>query len=88
MKQKKITDTMQNVAVNILSNFEVLIMTHNGPYTFEEIWTIVKKNADYFGLCEDPFTRILCTSKEYAKNSLEYDRQTMMEKYGHCDGLE
>lgn len=88
MKQRKITDTMQNVAVNILSDFEVLTMTHNGPYTFEEVWAIVKKNADYFGLCEDPFTRMLCTSKEYAKNSLEYDRQTMMEKYGHCDGLE
>lgn len=88
MKQKKITHPMQQVAVNILSDFEILTMTHNGPYTFEEIWTIVKKHVDGYGLCEDPFTRMLCTSKEYAENSLEYNRQTMIEKYGHCDGLD
>ena len=41
MKQKKITDTMQKVAVDILSDFEVLTMTHNGPYTFDEICKIV-----------------------------------------------
>lgn len=88
MKQKKITTTMQKVAVDILQDFEILVMTHNGPYTFEEVWDIVKRNAEEYGLCEDPFTRMLCTSKEYAENSLEYDRQTMYEKYGHWDGLE
>lgn len=88
MKQKKITHPMQQVAVNILSDFEVLTMTHNGPYTFEEIWAIVEKHVDGYGLCEDPFTRMICTSDEYSKNSLEYNRQTMYEKYGHCDGLD
>lgn len=88
MKQKKITHPMQQVAVSILSDFEVMTMTHNGPYTFEEIWAIVQKHVDDYGLCEDPFTRMICTSKEYAKNSLEYDRQTMYEKYDHWDGLE
>lgn len=88
MKPKKITPTMQKVAVDILGDFEILAMTHNGPYTFEEIWAIVQKHVDGYGLCEDPFTRMICTSKEYAENSLEYDRQTMYEKYGHCDGLE
>lgn len=88
MKQKKITSKMQKVAVDILHDFERLVMTHNGPYTFEEIWDIVKKHVDGYGLCEDPFTRMICTSEEYAKNSLEYDRQTMYEKYGHWDGLE
>ena len=88
MKQKKITHSMQKVAVNILSDFEVLTMTHNGPYTFDEIWAIVQKHVDGYELCEDPFTRMLCTSKEAMENQLEYDRQTMYEKYGHCDGLE
>ena len=88
MKQKKITSTMQKVAVDILQDFEILVMTHNGPYTFEEVWDIVKRNAEEYELCEDPFTRMLCTSEEYAKNSLEYDRQTMYEKYGHWDGLD
>lgn len=87
MKQKKITHPMQQVAVNILSDFEVLAMTHNGPYTFEEIWAIVQKHVDGYGLCEDPFTRMLCTSKEYAENRLEYEKELMMERYGHCDGL-
>ena len=88
MKKKKITPTMQKVAVDILGDFEVLTMTHNGPYTFDEIWAIVQKHVDGYGLFEDPFTRMICTSDEWAKNSLEYDRQTMYEKYGHCDGLE
>lgn len=88
MKKKKITSTMQKVAVDILGDFEVLTMTHNGPYTFDEIWTIVQKHIDGYGLFEDPFTRMICTSDEWAKNSLEYDRQTMYEKYGHWDGLE
>lgn len=88
MKQKKITHTMQKVAVDILGDFEVLTMTHNGPYTFEEIWAIIKKHVDEYGLCEDPFTRMICTSKEAIENQLEYDRQTMYEKYGHWDGLD
>ena len=88
MKQKKITHTMQKVAVDILGDLEVLTMTHNGPYTFEEIWAIVQKYVDDYGLCEDPFTRMICTSKEYAENSLEYDKAVMIERYGHCDGLE
>ena len=88
MKQKKITHTMQTVAVDILQDFEVLTMTHNDPYTFEEIWAIVQKHVDSYGLCEDPFTRMLCTSKEAIENQLEYDKQIMMDRYGHCDGLE
>ena len=87
-KNKKITHPMQQVAVSILSDFEVLTMTHNGPYTFEEIWAIVQKHVDGYGLCEDPFTLMICTSDEYAKNIVEYDRQTAIEKYGHCDWLE
>ncbi len=88
MKQKKITHTMQKVAVSILSDFEILVMTHNGPYTFEEIWAIVQKHVDGYGLCKDPFTMMICTSEEAIKNQLEYDRQTMYDKYGHWDGLE
>ena len=86
--KKKITHTMQKVAVDILQDFEILVMTHNGPYTFEEVWDIVKRHENKYGLFRDPFTSMICTSAEWAKNSLEYDRQTMYEKYGHCDGLE
>ena len=88
MKQRKITSTMQKVAVDILQDFEILTMTHNGPYTFDEVWAIVKHHEEKYGLFKDPFTGMICTSDEWAKNSLEYDRQTMYEKYGHWDGLE
>ena len=88
MKQKKITHTMQEVAVNILGDFEILTMTHNGPYTFEEIWAIVQKHVDGYGLCEDPFTRMICTSKEAIENQLEYEKQEMINRYGHCDWLD
>ena len=88
MKQKKITHTMQQVAVDILSDFEILTMTHNGPYTFEEIWAIVQKHVDGYGLCEDPFTRMICTEEEWWKNNAEYTRQTAEEKYEYCDWLD
>ena len=88
MKKKKITSTMQKVAVNILQDFEILLMTHNGPYDFEEIWDIVQKHVDGYGLYKDPFTNMICTAGEYAKNSLKYEKSVMMERYGHCDGLE
>ena len=87
-KQKKITTTMQKVAVDILQDFEILTMTHNDPYTFDEIWDIVKRNAERYALCEDPFTRMLCTSEEAIKNQLEYDRQMAEMKWGHCDWLD
>ena len=88
MKQQKITHTMQKVAVDILGDFEILAMTHSGPYTFEEVWAIVKHHEKKYGLFRNPFTSMICTSDEWAKNSLEYDRQTMYEKYGHWDGLD
>ena len=88
MKQKKITHTMQKVAVDILQDFEVLTMKHNGPYAFEELWDIIKKHVDEYGLCEDPFTRMICTSKEAIENQLEYDRQCAEMKYGHSDWLD
>lgn len=85
---KKITDIMQRVAVNILQDFEVLFMSHNGPYTFEEVNEIVERNAKLYALCEDPFTRMLCTSKEAIENQLEYDRQTAEQKWGCSDWLD
>ena len=88
MKQKKITHTMQKVAVNILSDFEILLMTHNGPYTADEIIAIMNKHEKGYALCEDPFTRMLCTSKEAIENQLEYDRQCAEMKYGHSDWLD
>jgi hypothetical protein len=90
MKEKKITSTMQKVACHILGDLEILLMMHkqDEPYTAEEIIEIINKHEEGYALCHDPFTGMLCTSEEYAKNSLEYDRQTMYEKYGHWDGLE
>ena len=88
MKEKKITPAMQKVAVDILEDFEILVMTNDGPYTFEEIWEIVQKHVDSYGLYKDPFTNMICTAGEYTKNSLKYEKAVMMERYGHCDGLE
>jgi hypothetical protein len=79
---------MQQVAVNILGDFEILLMTHNGPYTAEEIIAIMDKHEKGYALCEDPFTRMLCTSKEAIENQLEYDRQCAEMKYGHSDWLD
>ena len=90
MKQKKITHTMQKVACHILGDLEILLMMHNQdePFTAEEIIEIINNNEEEYALCHDPFTGMLCTSKEYTENSLEYDKQVACAKYGHCDWLD
>lgn len=81
MKKKKITSTMQKVAADILMEF---LMTRN----MDEVVKAYNRVFERYGLCDDPFTGVPCTPEEYIKNKLEYEKQTMIEKYGHYDGLE
>ena len=79
-KEFKVTDTKQKVAVDIL---EQLMFCENMSEVRELYERIFKK----YKLCNDPFTHMPCTTKESCENSLEYDRQIMIERYCHCDGL-
>ena len=81
MKQKKITPTMQKVAADILMEF---LMTRN----MDEVVEAYNRVFERYGLCDDPFTGVPCTPAEYVESKLEYEKQIMMERYGHCDGLE
>lgn len=77
----KITKTAQKVAADILTQF---MFTRNMDEVNEAYGKVVEK----YDLCADPFTGVPCTSEEYAESKLEYERQTMIERYGHCDGLD
>lgn len=77
----KITKMMQKVAADILMEFAFV---RDDAEFFEAYQRVFKK----YGLCEDPFTSCPCTPDEYYDSKLEYERQTMIERYGHCDGLE
>ena len=77
---------MQKVAVDILQELECFMMgRHDCP---PEIIEIYKKMFAKYRLCNDPFVGMCCTCADYAKQCLEYDKQTMIDRYGHCDGLE
>lgn len=76
----KKTRAMQKTAADILTQFMFTKDMDDVVKTWDEVYK-------QYGLCDDPFTHTPCTPEEYAKNSLEYDRQVMMERYGHCDGL-
>lgn len=82
----KITSTMQKVAVDILEDIEIYMMNHHDVP--DEISQLYQRVIDDYGLRIDAFTGMVCTSTEYTRSQLEYDRQTMIERYGHCDGLE
>ena len=85
-KKPKITHAMQKVAVDILEELEVYMMSvKDVPKEILDIFNRMKKKYE---LCEDPFTYMVCTTKDWAKNSLEYDKQLMTARYGHCDGLD
>ena len=71
----------QRVAVEILIQFMF-------TKTMDDVLRVWDEVYEQYGLCDDPFTGCPCTPEEYCKNKLEYDKQTMIEKYGHCDGLE
>ncbi len=77
----KITKTMQKVAADILMEFMF-------ARDMDEVIKTYNRVLERYGLCEDPFTRCPCTPDEYYESRLEYDRQTMIERYGHCDGLD
>ena len=81
MKNIKITSTMQKVAVDILTQ---LLFTRN----MDEVIEVYNKVKEQYDLYDDPFTGIPCTPEEYCESKLEYEKQIMIERYGHCDGLE
>ena len=82
----KITKTMQKVAVDILEDIEIYMMTHDD--TPDGIVQIYDRVFNEYGLCRDPFTGMVCTSEEWGKNQLKYEKDIMMERYGHCDGMD
>lgn len=91
IKQIHITHPMQKVAVDILNDLEIILMQFeklDNCEIFDEIFEVIDKKSEKYCLSKDPFTYMFCTSKEYAENSLEYEKQFAIEKYGHCDWLE
>ena len=76
---------MQKVAVDILQEIEIYMMSVK-EYP-DEIQQIFDKMYERYELCKDPFTGMVCTTKEFFENQLEYEKQCMIERYGHCDGL-
>jgi len=80
-KTYKITEHDQKIVAGILTEF---MFTENMEEVIETWKRIYKK----YELFDDPFTRTPCSAKEYFKNLHEYEKQTMIERYGHCDGLE
>ena len=73
--------TPQEVAADILVRFTFIRDMDDVMRVYDEVF-------EAYGLCTDPFTGVPCTPQEYVENRVEYDRQIMIEKYGHCDGVE
>ncbi len=81
VKNKNISNHTQKVAANIIIPFLFAKST-------DEVYELCQKVIEEYQLMSDPFTGLPCCAQEWAKNNLEYDKQTMMNLYGHCDGLE
>lgn len=87
MKKFKITDTKQQVAVDILTELEVWMMGLPGnsepTKSEQDIIDIYNKMYKKYGLNNDPFTRMCCTDKKYWKNLAEYIKQENEDKFGY-----
>ena len=77
----KMSERDQRIAAEILTAFMF-------TKTMDDVMKVWKEIYEKYDLCDDPFTHTPCTPEEYCKNRLEYDKQTMIERYDHCDGLE
>lgn len=75
------TEKDRKLVAEILTKF----MFTNNMVDVTNVWQEI---YNQYGLCDDPFTLTPCTPKEYSKNVLEYEKQIMIDRYGHCDGLE
>lgn len=81
MKKSKITTKEQRLVSEILTQFMFTRDMGEVLQTWENIYK-------QYGLCDDPFTHCPCSPEDYYKSKSEYNRQAMIERYGHCDGLE
>ena len=77
----KITKRDRQVAADILTQFMFARTMDNVAKVWDNIY-------QHYDLCSDPFTGVPLTIEEYFESRLEYDKQVMIERYGHCDGLE
>lgn len=77
----KITEKDRKLVSEILAQF---MFAKN----MDDVMGVWQKLYDEYELCDDPFTQTPCTPKEYCENQLEYEKQIMIDRYGHCDGLE
>ena len=81
MKKKKIpTHKEQCIAAEILTAF----MFCENMDEIHKAWDSIYEE---YALCDDPFTHTPCSSKEAIENQSEYEKQIMIQRYGHCDGL-
>ena len=81
MKRRKISERDRQVAAAILTEFMFVRDMDDVSKTWDDVY-------ERYDLRDDPFTYAPVSPGEYAKSSLEYQKQVMIERYGHCDGLE
>lgn len=79
--RRKITTRDQKVAADILTEFTFV-------NNMDEFWSAYNDIFKRYDLCDDPFTNLPVSTEEYCKNKLSYEKQSMIEMYGHCDGLD
>lgn len=80
-KRTRITKKEQCIAAEILTAFMFVRDMDEMHKTWEHLYNV-------YELQDDPFTHCPCSIDDYFKLSLEHDRQTMIDRYGHCDGLD
>jgi hypothetical protein len=78
---KKISDKEQRIVAEILTQF---MFTKN----MDDVMDVWNKIFEEYDLYSDPYTATPCSRKEYADNNVRYQKELMIQRYGHCDGLE
>ena len=73
-------DKIQIAIADVLTQFMLCKNEQDFHDTFARI-------EQQYNLESDPFTGCPCSQIEYEINKLEYEKQIMIEKYGHCDGV-
>ena len=78
-KEIKITEKEQRVAVDILQDLEIWMMSRSGnsdtSESEQQIYDIFNRMFKKYQLSRDMFTGMCCTDKEYERSVIEWYRQ-------------
>ena len=74
--RENVTDLMQEVAVDILTNF---VLADN----MKDVYRVYDEMFEKYGLMQDPYTFFPCTRERFMKNKVKFENKIARKEFSH-----